>query len=214
MYRGSGEFMPTPDVALSVRVITRQRCEHIAKLAFEYAASHDRKKITMAHKDVVFSLSCGLFRDCVRAEAARYPAIVLEEELVDDLAGHLVRTPERFEMILTTNMFGDILADVAAAQVGGMVPVVNASDSTSFFCTYHAPYYDLAGRQQVNPLGMIRTLSAMLYWLKLGDAGRTLDRAVKKCGREPWSRVLQLPSGVTSSAVTQSIVQSILGTGK
>jgi len=209
MYRGAGEFMPSPDVALSVRVVTRDKCDSIARLAFEYARNQGRKKITMAHKDVVFSLGCGLFRNCVRAQAARFADIVLEEELVDDLAGHLVSQPERYDMILTTNLFGDILADVAAAQVGGMVPVVNSSESTALFCPVHAAHNDIAGKGIVNPMGMIRTVSTMLHWLKLRPAAECLDRALLACSDPALSATFRLPSGYTTAKVTEDLVRRI-----
>jgi 3-isopropylmalate dehydrogenase len=209
MHRGAGEFMPTPDVAMSVRVVTRQKCEQIAALAFAYAREHNRKKITVAHKKVVFSMGCGLFLDCVGEQQARFPDISVEQILVDDLAGHLVRKPESYEMILTTNMFGDILADVVAAQVGGMVPIVNASASTSFFCPVHAAHKDIAGKQRVNPLGMIRTVAAMLQWLNLRSAGECLERAIGACKEPGLNTSLQLPAGRTTSGVTNSIVQAL-----
>ena len=154
------------------------KCDQIARLAFEYARSQGRKMITIAHKDVVFSLGCGLFRECVLREASRFSEIALDEELVDDLAGHLVSHPERYDAILTTDLFGDILADVAAAQVGSMVPIVNAGKDIALFCPLHSAHNDIAGKQQVNPLGMLRTVAALFHWLKLPRAAVRLDRAL------------------------------------
>jgi 3-isopropylmalate dehydrogenase len=210
MVRGSGEFMPTPDMVLSVRVITREKCSQIAKLAFEYARDHGRKKITMAHKNVVFSLGCGLFRECVLEQARDYPEIVVEEELVDGLAGNLAVTPERYDMILTTNLFGDILADVAAAQVGNIVPIINASKDTALFYSALHPLNEIAGKQRINPIGMIRTVSMMLHWLKLHPAGRLLDNALSACENAALGKSFVLPAGITTSQVTESIVRSII----
>jgi 3-isopropylmalate dehydrogenase len=214
MFRGAGEFMPTPDVALSVRLVTREKCEQIANLAFAYARKQKRKKITVAHKEVVFSMGCGLFLECVRKQHALFPDIALEEELVDDLAGHLVGKPESYDMVLTTNMFGDILADVAAAQVGGMVPVINASASTSFFCPVHAAHNDIAGKQMVNPLVMMRTISAMLEWLDMGSAARSLKRAIEQNERPEISTSLRLPRGCLTSEVTQAVAQAVRSNGR
>jgi len=210
MFKGAGEFMPSPDVALSVRVVTREKCERIAGLAFEYARSRGRKRITVAHKDVVFSLGCGLFRQSIFAQAVRYPEISVDEELVDDLAGHLVAYPERYDMILTTNLFGDILADVAAAQVGSMVPIVNAGNDVALFCPLHSAHTDIAGKQQVNPFGMLRTVAALLRWLGLTPAAGRLDRALAACATATLNTSLRLPAGITTSQVTQGVVDAIL----
>lgn len=206
MFQGAGEFMPTPDVALSVRVITRDKCDRIARLAFEYARSHQRRKITVAHKDVVFSLGCGLFLRQVREQARAFPELVLEPEFVDTLAGNLVAQPERYEIVLTTNLFGDILAEVAAAQVGPTtVPIVNANDDIAVFCPTHDAFDDLAGQQRVNPLPMLRTLSAMLHWLKLDAGARMLDRALSACDDSALHQSWILPLGVTTADVTDAI---------
>lgn len=210
MYKGAGEFMPTPDVALSVRVVTREKSDTIARLAFEYARRNGRKKITVAHKDVVFSLGCGLFRECVAKHAPDFPDIALDQELVDDLAGHLVATPERYDMILTTNMFGDILADVAAAQVGAMVPIINANDDTALFCPVHAPHNDIAGKQRVNPVVILRSVAAMLHWLKLPAAGRRVDQALATLDAA-LCQSLVLPAGITTPEVTQRVLAALNG---
>lgn len=210
MFKGSGEFMPSPDVALSVRVVTRQKCEQIARFAFEYARSQRRKRIMLAHKNVVFSLGCGLFRESVRACAADYPDIAVEEELVDTLAGYIVAAPEKYDVVLTTNLFGDILADVAAAQVGPMVPIVNASADMALFCPLHTPYNELAGKGRINPLGMLRAVSAMLHWLALPAPAARLDRALAKVQDAPLWQSLVLPDGLTTTELSRRVAQSIL----
>ncbi|MDI7258632.1 MAG: isocitrate/isopropylmalate family dehydrogenase [Thermodesulfobacteriota bacterium] len=209
MFRGSGEFMPSPDVVLSVRVITREKCDQIAEVAFEYARDHGRRKITLAHKNVVFPLGCGLFRDRVLERARNYPEIDVEEEFVDGLARNLVVNPERYDMILTTNLFGDILADIAAAQVGNLIPIINASKSTALFYPAHGALSQLAGQQRVNPIAMIRSVSMMLHWLKLKKAGDLLDKAVSEHEDSGLGESLELPARMTTRDVTRSIVKSI-----
>lgn len=209
MFRGEGEFMPSPDVVLSVRVITREKSDQIGKLAFEYASGHGRKKITIAHKTVVFSLGCGLFRERVLEQARKYPEIVVEEEFVDGLAGNLAVNPERYEMILTTNLFGDILAEIVAAQVGNIVPIINASKSTAVFYPAHGALNQIAGKQRINPIGMVRTISMMLDWLRLHKAGCLLNKALSACEGLVLGESVVLPTGITTSDVTESIVRSI-----
>ena len=209
MFAGSGEFMPTPDVAISVRVITRQRCDAIAQVAYNYAKTHGRKKVTLAHKNVVFPLGCGLFRERAFEQARLYPEIETEEMFVDALAGALVTEPERYDIILTTNLFGDILADVAAAQVGNLIPIINAGNDTAVFYPAHGAMKKLAGRQQINPLAMLTTVAAMLHWLKLDKEAGILDKALAECGNANLNNAVVLPEGTTTAAVVKTIIDSI-----
>ena len=119
MFQGSGEFMPTEDVALAVRKITREGSRRIARVAFDLAQGR-RGKVTMVHKANVLKVSDGLFRDTVREVAKSHPEVELDEVLIDAMAALLVRTPEAFDVVLTTNMFGDILSDEAAELSGGL----------------------------------------------------------------------------------------------
>ena len=119
MFVGSGEFMPTPDVALSVRKITRQGCTRIAEAAFALAMRR-RKKVTAVHKANVLRVSENFFLDCVREVGARYPTVAYEEVIVDAMAAMLVRDASRYDVIVTTNMFGDILSDQASEIAGSL----------------------------------------------------------------------------------------------
>ncbi len=209
MFLGSGEFMPSPEMVLSVRVITREKCDQIANLAFEYARNHGRKKITVGHKNLVFTLGCGLFRDRALEQARNYPGILVEEEFIDGLAGNLVLHPETYDMILTTNLFGDILAEVATAQVGNLVPIINASKDAAMFYSGQGALKEIAGKQRINPIGMIRTVSLMLHWLKLHPAGDLLDNALSTCEDAALWKSSVLPTGITTSDVTESILRAI-----
>lgn len=209
MFRGSGEFMPSPDVVLSVRVITREKCDQIARLAFDYARDHARRKITVAHKNVVFPLGCGLFIERALEQARNHPEINVEEEFVDSLARNLVVHPERYDMILTTNLFGDILADVIAAHVGNLLPIINASQSTALFYPSHGALNQLAGRQKINPMAMIRTVAMMLTWLKEKKAADLLNQALAAHENPVLVKSVELPAGMTTRDVTGSILKSI-----
>lgn len=119
MYIGSGEYMPTPDIALSTRKITRYESERIAKVAFEQAMGRN-KKVTAVHKANVFRISDGLFIESVRKIRKRYPDIHYNEELVDATAANLIRNSDDYDVIVTTNMFGDILSDEASEISGSL----------------------------------------------------------------------------------------------
>lgn len=209
MFAGSGEFMPTPDVVTSVRVITRQKCDDIATMAYAYAKKHGRKKVTIVHKNTVFPLGCGMFRERALEQARLNPEIETEEMFPDALARDLVVEPERFDVILTTNLFGDILSDVAAAQVGNMVPMINAGNSTSVFYPTHGVMNHLAGLQKVNPVGMLYTVSMMFDWLGLEKESHVLDKALSDYNQSVFSNSLILPEGSTTPGVTRAIVDSI-----
>src|SRR3989449_4958098 len=128
MFLGSGEFMPTADLALSVRKVTRAGSTRIAQSAFALALRR-RKKVTAVHKANVLRVSEGLFLDCVRAVAARFPDVAYEERLVDAMTALLVRDASPYDVIVTTNMFGDILSDLASEIAGslGLAASLNAS---------------------------------------------------------------------------------------
>lgn len=209
MFQGAGEFMPTPDTVLSVRVTTRQKCAQISKMAFEYAKKNGRKQITIGHKNVVFSLGCNLFRKAALEQAAFYPDIRVTEELVDGLAGNLVAKPEQYDMILTTNLFGDILSDVAAAQVGNMLPIINAGRTNALFYPSHGAAKQLAGKRKINPLAMLYTISAMLYWLDLHHAATLLDKALAICNNEKPAGTVALPAGLTTDDVMENVRDAI-----
>jgi 3-isopropylmalate dehydrogenase len=121
MYKGMGECMPTPDMALSLRVITRRNSSMVARTAFELARQRNgKKKVTAIHKNTVFKLGCGLFIDTCREVSREYPDVEFDTAVVDTFAMHLVMRPQKFDVVVTTNMFGDILSDEAAGLVGGL----------------------------------------------------------------------------------------------
>jgi 3-isopropylmalate dehydrogenase len=209
MYMGVGEFMPTPDVALSVRVITRQKSEQIARSAYEYARKHGRKRVTVAHKSTVFGMGCGLFSAAAREQARAFEGIEITEETPDNLARSLVIAPEKYDIILTTNLFGDILSEVAGAHVGDLVPILNASDETALLYPGHGPLKQLAGKNRVNPMGMLYTASMLLHWLDLRDEAGILDRALASCNNAAPGSSSMLPAGTTTCDVVRAVANSI-----
>jgi isocitrate/isopropylmalate dehydrogenase len=209
MFAGSGEFMPTPDVVTSVRLITRQKCDAISRVAYEYAKKHNRKKVTVVHKNTVFPLGCGLFRERALEQARRYPEIETEEMFPDALARELVLEPERFDVILTTNLFGDILSEVAAAQVGNLVPTVNASNDAAVFSPSHGAMISLAGKQTVNPLAMLYTVCMMLGWLGLQEERRLLEQALAHCHNAAYGASATLPAGITTQTLVDAVIREI-----
>jgi 3-isopropylmalate dehydrogenase len=163
---GCGEFRPTHDVTISVRVITRAGSAKIAREAFELARSR-RKHLTIVHKDTVFKLGCGMFVEECKRVAGDYPDVTMDEAIVDTFAMRLVMTPQRYDVIVTTNMFGDILSDEAAGLVGGLglAPGLSAGPRHAMAQATHGSAPDIAGQNRANPYAMIISGAMLFDWL-------------------------------------------------
>jgi 3-isopropylmalate dehydrogenase len=166
-YAGTGEFRPSPDMTISVRIITRHASERIARAAFEIAKDRPRKKVTAVHKETIFKLGCGMFAEECRKVAAQYPDIEYEEVMVDTFALRLVMKPQQYDVIVTTNMFGDIFNDEAAGLVCGlgMTPRLNTGERHAMAQAPHGSAPDIAGQNIANPYSMIMSGHMMLVWL-------------------------------------------------
>ena len=164
---GSGEFRPTHDTTISVRVITRAGSYRVAKAALELARTR-RRKLTIVHKDTVFKLGCGMFvEECYRA-AEQFPDVAVDEVIVDTFAMRLLRDPQTFDVVVTTNMFGDILSDEAAGLVGGlgMAPGLCIGEGNIAMAqAAHGSAPDIAGKGIVNPYAMVESTRMLLEWL-------------------------------------------------
>lgn len=192
VFAGTGEFMPTPDLAMSVRVITRRNSEAVAETAFQLARQRN-KKVTAIHKATVFKLGCGLFLEGCRKIAESYPDVKYEELQVDASAAALVMNPQKFDVIVTTNMFGDILSDLASGLVGGlgMSPGLCIGPKYCMAQATHGSAPDIAGKQLANPYAMIMSGKMLLEWLgiKNGDqdlllASQLIEKSVSEVIKE------------------------------
>ena len=187
MFVGNGEFMPTEDVALAIRKITVKGCRRIAKAGFEIARKR-RKKVTAVHKANVMRVSDGLFLREVRNVAKEYPEVALDEKIVDATAALLVRNPGMFDVIVTTNMFGDILSDEASELSGslGLAGSLNAGDGVAMGQPQHGSAPDIAGKGIANPASLMLSASMLLDWMstehqrpQLADAAKCIADAVE-----------------------------------
>lgn len=181
MFVGSGEFMPTPDVALAVGVFTRVACERIAREAFVLARGR-RKHVTIVHKTNVLSMTTGLFRDVCRAVAEEFPDVTVDEEHIDALTALLVRRGEDFDVIVAENMFGDILSDLAGELSGslGMAPSLNSSETKAMAQAAHGSAPDIAGKNRANPTALILSSAMLLDWLADHEAEPRLAHAARR----------------------------------
>ena len=163
---GSGEFRPSEDMTISIRVITRNGSSKIARAAFELARER-RKALTAVHNDTVFKLGCGMFAEECRKIAEEFPDVAYQEMMVDTFAMRLAMTPQRFDVVVTTNMFGDILSDEAAGLVGGLglAPGLSAGKRWAMAQATHGSAPDIAGRGIANPYAMIVSGQMLFAWL-------------------------------------------------
>ena len=165
MESGGSEMLVTPDVAISLRRITRQCCERIARSAFELA-SRRRKRVTIVHKANVLKIADGMFIDVCRSVGREFPDVAIDDEIVDAMMAHVVRAPARFDVIVTTNMFGDILSDLTAELSGsiGLGGSVNAGRDHAMGQAAHGSAPDIAGKDIANPVSLILSAAMLLDW--------------------------------------------------
>ena len=175
MFMGSGEFMPTEDLALSVRKITREGSRRIARQAFQLAARR-RKKVTVVHKANVLKISDGLFLHEVMEEAKAYPDIEVEELIIDAATAHLIRRPADFDVLVTTNMYGDILSDEAAELSGGLGlgGSINAGDNVAIAQAAHGSAPDIAGQGKANPSALMVSVAMLMDWMGSKNSSNNL----------------------------------------
>ena len=200
LHEGVGEFMPTPDMAMSVRRVTAKCCERIARRAFEAAAGR-RGKVTAIHKANVFRVSDGLWLREVRKVAKDFPKVQLEEVIVDAMAALLLRDPMRFDVIVAENMYGDILSDEASELSGGLGlgGSINAGDTFCLAQAQHGSAPDIAGQDRANPTSLILSSAMLLGWLgarsgqgALSAAAKKIEAAVDAVLQDPATRTADL----------------------
>ena len=217
MFLGTGEFMPTEDMALSVRKITRHCTRRIAETAFELARRR-RKKVTVVHKANVLKVTDGLFLDEVRRTAESYKDVELDEVLIDAMTALLVRTPDAFDVVVTTNMYGDILSDEAAELSGGLGlgGSVNAGDDHGVAQAAHGSAPDIAGKGIANPTALMVSVAMLLEWLgakhgldDLTDAAGDLNAAIDKALDDPANHTPDLGGSAKTADLGEAVAAAI-----
>ena len=217
MYMGIGEFMPTEDMAISLRRVTAKCCNRIARRAFE-AAMQRRKLVTAVHKANVLRISDALFLREVRKVALDFPAVRLEEVIVDAMAALLLRDPPRFDVIVTGNMFGDILSDEASELSGsiGLAGSVMAGDELCVAQAQHGSAPDIAGQDKANPTSLILSAAMLLEWLgrrhnnaACTKAAQKIDAAVDAVLNDPATRTADLGGKLGTQAFAKVVAERL-----
>lgn len=212
MYSGAGQKRSDDNKsAEAMSIITRDGAERIVKFAFELARQEGRKKVTIIHKANILKSTSGLFLEVAREVATSYPDIQSEEMIVDAACMNLVMYPERFDVMVTTNLFGDILSDLCAGLVGGlgMAPGANIGDGAAIFEAVHGSAPDIAGKNIANPTSVILASIQMLEYLGMQDKAERIREAVRAT-IESGDRVTRDLGGTAStSEFTQSIIDRL-----
>jgi len=210
LYKGYEFYVGEDTVAL--RVITRRGCTRIAEMAFKYAMKRKRK-VTAVHKANVMRITDGLFRDICREIAKKYPEVTFEELYVDAASMHLIKRPHEFDVIVTPNMFGDILSD-EAAQIGGglgMAAGANIGDSYGLFEPIHGSVPSKAGKRVANPTSMILASKLMLEWLGENQAAKIIEEAVIKTLSERKVLTYDLGGTASTDEMGEEIARNLRG---
>jgi 3-isopropylmalate dehydrogenase len=214
---GWGEVMPSPDMALSIRKITAHGSERIARRAFELAMKR-RKHVTAIHKVNSFKLTDGLFLEQVRKVALDFPEVKLDDVLVDAMTAHLVRDASRFDVIVATNFYGDILSDLTSELSGsiGLAGSMMASDTHCCAQAQHGSAPDIAGQDKANPSSMILSVALLLDWMgshhksqALADAGAVMEAAVDTVLVNPATRTADLGGTLGCKAFGKCVADAL-----
>ncbi|MBI1205289.1 MAG: isocitrate/isopropylmalate dehydrogenase family protein [Rhodopseudomonas sp.] len=218
MFAGTGEFMPTPDLAMAMRKVTRAGSTRIVEAAFRHAMQRPRKKVTAVHKSNVLRISDGLFLECAREVAARYPQVTYQEQLIDSMAALLIRDASQFDIIVTTNMFGDILSDEATEISGsiGLAASLNAGSEFAVAQAQHGSAPDIAGKNVANPSSLIGSAAMLLAWLgerrgsdNLLAAARAIETALDKVIAEPAGRTRDMGGTLGTDAFAAKVAAAV-----
>lgn len=197
----------TDDGAVAKRIITREAEERIIDYAFKYAKDNNKSKVTGVHKANVLKKSDGLFKDIFYEVAERYPEIATEDYYVDATAMYLITKPESFDVIVTTNLFGDILSDEGAGLVGGLglIPSANIGEDAALFEPVHGSAPDIAGQGIANPIAMMLSAVMMLRHLGENEAADRFDNAILKV----LSDANILTGDLGGSATTMEVAEEV-----
>ncbi|HIW91697.1 MAG TPA: isocitrate/isopropylmalate dehydrogenase family protein [Candidatus Corynebacterium avicola] len=218
MYQGTGEVMPTRDLAMAFRKVTREGSLRIARNAFELARQR-RSHVTAVHKFNVLRTSDGLFLECVRQVREEFPDVEYREELVDAMAALLIRDASQFDVVVTTNMFGDILSDEATELSGsiGLAASLNSGKDHAMAQAQHGSAPSLAGLDKANPSSLIGSVAMLCEWLgirknlpELHAASDSIHHAIAEAVADPATRTGDLGGPLGTQAFTDVVTEKAL----
>lgn len=208
------EYEVAPGRGIALRVITREASERVARVAFKLAERR-RNYLTCVHKRNILRITDGIFRDAVFAVSKEFPSVYVDEDHVDAMAMRLIKEPERFDVIVTTNLYGDILSDEAAQVTGslGLAAGANIGDNYGMFEPVHGSAPKHAGKNRANPIATILAAKMMLDWLGEYEAAKRVEKAIEKVLSEKKIRTYDLGGDATTKDMGNAIIKNILEEG-
>jgi isocitrate dehydrogenase (NAD+) len=203
------EFMPHPDMAQAIKVITRPGCKRLCEFAFDMARKQGRKRVTAIHKANIMKLADGLFLEEFYKAAEQYPDLKADDIIVDNCCMQLVTKPEQFDVLVTENLYGDIVSDLCAGLVGGLglAPGANIGVHSAVFESVHGSAPDIAGKGLANPTALLFSALMMLRHIGENDRASKIGRAVMKVLAEGVTVTGDLGGTATTKEYTDAIIK-------
>jgi isocitrate dehydrogenase (NAD+) len=205
------EHEVVPGVVESLKIITEKASTRIARFAFDYARKYGRKKIHGIHKANIMKMSDGLFLTSIRKVAAEYPDIEYKELIIDNACMQMVLNPNQFDMLLLTNLYGDIMSDLAAGLVGGLgvVPSANVGEDVAIFEAVHGTAPDIAGKGTANPTALLMSAILMLVYIGEPHAAHRIECALHKVYLEGKSLTRDVGGTATTKEFTEAVIRTL-----
>lgn len=205
------EVMVVPGVAQSLKIITEKGSTRIAKFAFDYAAKQGRKKVHSVHKANIMKVSDGLFLECCRKVAEQFPQIPYAEHIVDNTCMQLVMNPWQYDVIVTENLYGDILSDLCSGLIGGLglVPGANLGTECAIFEAVHGSAPDIAGKGLANPTALLQSAVLMLRHLDEGGAADRIQRALETVYGERKTLTRDVGGAASTREFTEAVLAAL-----
>ncbi len=218
VWAGSGEFRPNDDISIGMRVITRKGANRVAREAFEIARTRPRRKVNAVHKEPVYRLCCGMFAEECRKVAQEFPDVKFEETMVDTMGMKLVMNPQQYDVVVTTNQFGDILTDEGAGLVGGLglAPGLCVGERQAMSQATHGSAPDIAGKGIANPYALIMSGKMLFEWLgrkhnepKAVAAAQLIDQAMDRVIADAKALTSDLGGKATTTQMGDAVAGAV-----
>jgi isocitrate dehydrogenase (NAD+) len=205
------EVQVTPDTVISLKIVTEKASLKIARFALDLCEKQKRKKLTVGHKANIIKLGDGLFLKSAYAQAENYK-VPVDDCIIDALCMKLVMAPEKFDMLLLENLYGDILSDLCAGLVGGLglVPGANFGDKEAVFEAVHGSAPDIAGQNKANPTALIKSAAMMLDYLGEKAAALNIENAVNQTLGQAESRTFDLGGTASTEIFTKAVIKALV----
>ncbi len=211
LYAGLELYDDRLEMADSIARVTKKGSLRIVRAAFEYARNFDRKKVTLVHKANILKWIGKIFLDAGEEISKEYPDIEMNDRIIDNMCMQLVLRPRDYDVIVTTNLFGDILSDLCAGLVGGLglVAGANVGDEIAIFEAVHGSAPDIAGQNKANPTALIRSAILMLKHLKMNNFAEQIDNAMNKTLANPQHCTADLGGPLGTTEFTQTVIDNL-----